>query len=208
MPELRPAYGKPDARDLILEAALKVFAQFGFDGTTMRQIGQEAGVSAGLIHHHFKDKETLWSTVGTRITEDFRENVERDVPSDSAHVDEQTIPRMVGAYMTYWKQHPAALRFQLWRVLGAPDDERRARSKQLNEAYVPLFAQAQRAGFVRSDIPAGQAMITTGALVQFWLHSRLETTDAIVAGGDAIPDDEAFLKYVLSLILVTKSKRK
>lgn len=208
MPELHPAFVAPDARGDILGAALEVFARYGFDGTTMRRIADAAGVSAGLIHHHFKDKETLWNTVGAHITEDFRAWMEKELPAQTEDVDAQTIPRMLHAYMDYWQQHPAALRFQLWRVLGAPDTERKARSRQLNQAYVPMFAQAQKIGLIRDDIPAGQAMITTGALIQFWLHSRLEVADAIAAGGGELPDDEAFLQYIIGLVLPRGRRRR
>lgn len=201
MAELRPTFSTIDARDAILEAALAVFARSGFSGTTMRDIAQQAGVSSGLIHHHFKDKETLWNVVGERITDDFAVSVSESLEDEAAAVDASTIPRLVANYFHYWKTHPSALRFQLWRVLGAPDVERRARSQRLNALYVPVFARAQAAGHVRADIPPGQALITTGGLIQFWLHSRLEIDDAIAAGGDTSPDDETFLRYVLSLVL-------
>jgi AcrR family transcriptional regulator len=201
MAELRPQYTTPDARDVILEAALTLFARSGFDGSTMRLIAQEAGVSPGLIHHHFKDKETLWSKVGECITEDFLAAIE---PSARLPVSARTIPDMVGGYLRYWKSHPAALRFQLWRVMGAQETERRARSERLNQLFVPLFAAAQKAGFVRDDIPPGQAMITTGGLIQYWLHSRIEVEDAIAVGGGQLPDENAFLDYVLSLIAPVK----
>ena len=43
---------------LLAVVALTLFARLGFDGSTMRLIAQEAKVSPGLIHHHFKDKES------------------------------------------------------------------------------------------------------------------------------------------------------
>lgn len=202
MAELRPQYTTPDARDVILESALTLFARSGFDGSTMRLIAQEAGVSPGLIHHHFKDKETLWSKVGECITEDFMAAIE---PATRLPVSARTVPDMVGGYLTYWKSHPAALRFQLWRVMGAQEAERRTRSERLNQLFVPVFAAAQKAGFVRNDIPPGQAMITTGALIQYWLHSRIEVEDAIAVGGGQLPGEDAFLSYVLSLIAPAKT---
>jgi AcrR family transcriptional regulator len=202
MAELRPQYTTPDARDVILESALTLFARSGFDGSTMRLIAQEAGVSPGLIHHHFKDKETLWSKVGECITEDFMAAIE---PATRLPVSARTVPDMVGGYLIYWKSHPAALRFQLWRVMGAQEAERRTRSERLNQLFVPVFAAAQKAGFVRNDIPPGQAMITTGALIQYWLHSRIEVEDAIAVGGGQLPDEDAFLSYVLSLIAPAKT---
>jgi TetR/AcrR family transcriptional regulator len=69
--ELKPVFSIPDARDLILEAALAAFAEHGFHGANMRDIAGRAGVSQGLVHHHFGSKEALWTFVGShqRCTE-------------------------------------------------------------------------------------------------------------------------------------------
>ena len=49
-----------DARDRILQAALRAFAERGFDGTSTREIAAEAGVAQGLLSYHFASKLTLW----------------------------------------------------------------------------------------------------------------------------------------------------
>lgn len=200
MPELKPVFSTLDARDKLLEAALSAFAEHGFHGATVRDISRRAGVSQGLITHHFGDKERLWNLVGERVSEDFLAYLTPTI--DAGAVDVGTIPALLSAYMAYWRSHPLALRLQLWRVLGAPEAERRARVERLNRQIVPLFAQAQKAGFVRADISAGQAMITTGALIQYRLHSELEMADALSITVSPMPDDEEFLRYVGSLIAV------
>src|SRR5262245_9788409 len=48
-----------DRREQIMEAALRVFAQKGFDKATNKDIAHEAGITAGLIYHYFKSKEEL-----------------------------------------------------------------------------------------------------------------------------------------------------
>ncbi|MFT4756836.1 MAG: AcrR family transcriptional regulator, partial [Vicingaceae bacterium] len=46
-------------KDLILETALKLFAQNGFSATSTSKIAKAAGVSEGLIFRHFENKEGL-----------------------------------------------------------------------------------------------------------------------------------------------------
>ncbi|WP_426256081.1 TetR/AcrR family transcriptional regulator [Sphingomonas sp. DC2300-3] len=200
MPELKPVFSTLDARDKLLEAALSAFAEHGFHGATVRDISRRAGVSQGLITHHFGDKERLWNLLGDRVSEDFLDYMTPVI--ETGAVDARTIPALLSAYMAYWRSHPLALRLQLWRVLGAPEAERRARVERLNRQIVPLFIQAQKAGFVRADISAGQAMITTGALIQYRLHSELEMANALSITVSPMPDDEEFLRYVWSLIAV------
>ncbi len=48
-----------DRRDQILEAALEVFADKGFDRATNKDIARAAGITPGLIYHYFKSKQDL-----------------------------------------------------------------------------------------------------------------------------------------------------
>jgi AcrR family transcriptional regulator len=51
--------GSPDARRAVLDAALELFAERGFERTTMRAVGTRAGVNPALIYHYFGDKDGL-----------------------------------------------------------------------------------------------------------------------------------------------------
>jgi AcrR family transcriptional regulator len=54
----RPAGGS-DTRDEILTAAGELFAELGFERTTMRGVAARADVDPALIHHYFGNKEGL-----------------------------------------------------------------------------------------------------------------------------------------------------
>jgi AcrR family transcriptional regulator len=47
------------ARARIRDAALRLFAERGLDGATIRDIAKAAGVSGGLVRHHFGSKDEL-----------------------------------------------------------------------------------------------------------------------------------------------------
>ncbi|AEJ41123.1 TetR family transcriptional regulator [Sulfobacillus acidophilus TPY] len=55
--------GAEKTRDLILAAALKEFAESGFDRTTMDAIAVRAGVAKGSIYYHFPSKDELWGAL-------------------------------------------------------------------------------------------------------------------------------------------------
>lgn len=48
-----------ETRALLVETALRLFREQGFDGTTMRGIAREAGVSLGNAYHYFAGKDEL-----------------------------------------------------------------------------------------------------------------------------------------------------
>lgn len=51
--------GPSSTREDILAAARQLFAQRGYQATTMRGIAAEAGVNAALVHHYYGSKEQL-----------------------------------------------------------------------------------------------------------------------------------------------------
>ena len=57
MPRLRET---PDVRRRqLIDAAMRSIAKYGYAGTTIETICDEAKVSRGLINHHFGSKEEL-----------------------------------------------------------------------------------------------------------------------------------------------------
>ncbi|MGH3434208.1 MAG: TetR family transcriptional regulator [Thermocrispum sp.] len=58
-----------DTRLLIVDTALRLFAENGYNGTTMRAIAQEAGVSVGNAYYYFQSKEHLIQGFYDRIAE-------------------------------------------------------------------------------------------------------------------------------------------
>ncbi|MFD4663293.1 TetR/AcrR family transcriptional regulator [Streptomyces halstedii] len=57
-------------RTLILETALRLFEERGYDRTTMRAVAQEAGVSVGNAYYYFASKEHLVQGFYDRIAAD------------------------------------------------------------------------------------------------------------------------------------------
>ena len=60
------------ARARIREAALEHFARDGYDRTTIRSIAQTAGVSPGLLRHHYGSKEDLRQACDHYVFETLR----------------------------------------------------------------------------------------------------------------------------------------
>ncbi|GAA4875781.1 hemolysin II regulator HlyIIR [Paenibacillus vulneris] len=65
---------KQDQKDVklkILDAAKRLFARKGFDGTTVRQICDEAGVALALVSYHFGGKENVYYALFETFTPQF-----------------------------------------------------------------------------------------------------------------------------------------
>lgn len=52
-------------RSKILQAAQKLFAKYGYDGTTTRDLAKQAGVAESALYHHFTNKKAILIELAT-----------------------------------------------------------------------------------------------------------------------------------------------
>jgi AcrR family transcriptional regulator len=58
----------PDRKKQLIDIAMKLFSEQGFDGTSTREIAKAAGINEAIIFRHFKTKEDLyWAVLADRI---------------------------------------------------------------------------------------------------------------------------------------------
>jgi TetR/AcrR family transcriptional regulator len=60
-----------ETQEKILVAALAVFAERGYDGTTMGRVAKRAGVGQPLVVYHFPTKEDLWVAAAEMALDKF-----------------------------------------------------------------------------------------------------------------------------------------
>jgi TetR/AcrR family transcriptional regulator, regulator of cefoperazone and chloramphenicol sensitivity len=81
-----PAFADLTARARIREAALAQFAEHGFERATVRGIAAAAGVSPGLLRHHFGSKQALREAVDAYVLEEIK-RVNDEIRAGSEHGD-------------------------------------------------------------------------------------------------------------------------
>ena len=56
-----------DTKERILETALEMFSQNGYNGTNIRELTAALGLVKSSIYKHFEDKEAIWNTLLDRM---------------------------------------------------------------------------------------------------------------------------------------------
>jgi len=59
----------PDTRQRILDVALDLFTEQGFDGTSLRQIAERLGVTKAALYYHFESKDDILMALHMRLHE-------------------------------------------------------------------------------------------------------------------------------------------
>ncbi|RJL34024.1 TetR/AcrR family transcriptional regulator [Bailinhaonella thermotolerans] len=146
----RPGYD----RDSLLEVAVGVFNERGYDGTGMEELARRLGISKSAIYHHVSGKDELLELAVNRALDALFAvlDEERARPGDATSRLERTVRRSVDVlaaelpYVTL-----------LLRVRGNSDVEQRAldRRRDFDHRVAALVAEAAAEGGVRDDIDPG-----------------------------------------------------
>lgn len=67
----------------ILEIAAQLFARKGYRGTSMRDIGEQAGVLGGSLYHHIKSKDALFVELHDAALDAAAERISRAIDAES-----------------------------------------------------------------------------------------------------------------------------
>src|ERR1700712_5467735 len=102
-------------REALIEATLKCLKKYGHDGVSVRRISAAAGVSIGLINHHFPNKAGLiaetYETLSLSLTESIRARVEnKEVPArqrlslffKESFTPELLDPELFNVWVVFW----------------------------------------------------------------------------------------------------------
>jgi AcrR family transcriptional regulator len=66
-PAPAPAVQSNDTKQRILDVALDLFTEQGYDGTSLRQIAEQLGVTKAALYYHFESKEDILMALHLRL---------------------------------------------------------------------------------------------------------------------------------------------
>lgn len=107
-----------DRRAAILDAALEVFSRRGYNGASIDEIAQAAGISKALIYEHFPSKKDLHVSLLERHTQEIF--VRLSQTADTEDPGEVRLRNGVDAFLQWVETHPEAFRL-LFRDTFEPD---------------------------------------------------------------------------------------
>ncbi len=91
----------------ILDAGEVLFAEYGYEGTTLRQIAQRVGIKEPSIYAHFAGKEAIYGAVIDRALQPFHAEMESWIKTEMTLRDLLVIPRKL---LALHSRHPYAAR--------------------------------------------------------------------------------------------------
>lgn len=178
-----------DKRKLILDAAIRVFAEHGYHGARVGDIAEDAGVAHGLLYHYFASKDDVLRTIflenwGALIAR-FRAVEASDEPAPDK------LEGIAKILLRTWRNDPALVTVMVREV--ARSQQLQDRVDEVREAFAiveRVIEEGQASGDFRRDVdPRLASWIFYGGLEEVltgWVLGQLPDSEEDVGRAERV----------------------
>ena len=160
----------------LLDTAMRLFAEKGYDNVSVRSVAREAGVASGLAYHYFDSKQRLFDAAIGHYAERCSEGMRAALDDGALSLDEKIEGAIAAATEHAAFPHGSRLHAERTGTL----HDRLTLGKC--EAAPPLRPAALALAAARRGAPAGDAALLASMMVYACVG---------LASGPGMPDDAA-----------------
>ena len=180
VPELKKRRTRIDPelrRKAIIEATMQCITQYGHSGCTLERICAQAGISIGLIGHHFSSKEELMLSTYQALTDQLREETRKYLANQNGSSEDRLLAIIRSSFRgQIFNEFILTTWLGFWGA-AVSSDQLRALNKKLYADYrkelEAVFNDIARENGTHID--AKSAALTITALIDgFWLEWALD----------------------------------
>ena len=152
-PAKRENIDSPGARERIVQSAIKLFCEKGYDGTPVREIVEAAGVTKPVLYYYFKNKDALLTWILEDSLSSFITRLEEAANfSDNLY---ECLGKIAELYLDYARQSPNLVRFINAIAFSGVYDEQYDFCELEEKTFATIggpIKRAQERGEVRPDV--------------------------------------------------------
>ena len=190
---------EPEKRRAILHAAVKVFAEKGYQGCRIADVARQAGVAYGLVYHYFQNKDALLESVFAEQWSIFINALQ--AIADGPGTAPEQLTGVCHFAIDVFRTAPAAVRVLLLEVARTSDAFRGGSKRQTFEQAVRIVAGIVRRGQERGEIRRDADADVAAAALLGALELTLTAMVIGLLGGAADEDVERVKKAIVDLVL-------
>ncbi len=177
MPPRKSTSARPapvSTRDHLLQTAITLFSAKGFDGVSVNDIVDRAGVNKRMVYHYFQSKARLYQETLSFAYAGLGE-FERNAIANETTL-EGVVKRLIWVYFEFPRIHPEFTQLMLWENLNKGQGIRNSKARLTKEVVVDHLtaAIAREADGVawRKDLDPRLLLITIIGICQVYASHR------------------------------------
>ncbi|MCO6188487.1 TetR/AcrR family transcriptional regulator [Rhizobium sp. L1K21] len=165
----------------ILETGARLFAEKGYEATSMRDISDAAGVSKALLYHHFKSKEDIYGRIAFAATQHLNTFVKSRIPTEGTAAEK--LRAFMVSTATFFSEHRSAWIAASNAFWSDPDqratDLRIAYRRQFENMLREIIRDGVASGEFNEVDPAGAGRLVLSGIN--WMHRWYDPEKAMSA---------------------------
>lgn len=148
-----------DTKERILQEALTMFADRGYEGTNMRELAQKLGFGKSALYKHYASKEEIWNSLLDEIEERYSQTFgsgKNPPPTPSSCEEFLRMAKDMLDFTLHDRQVMMARRI----LLAEQFHDERARDLaaehflfRFDRVFAPMFAKMMAASLIKEDDP-------------------------------------------------------
>lgn len=184
---------KADRQAALLREAARLFAEHGFNGVSLEDLGTAVGVSGPAVYRHFANKQAVLGAVLTDVSMRLLEGGRAVVETDGTPL--RQLEALVGFHVDFALESADVIRVQDRDLANLSDDDRHT-VRRLQREYVEVWVGV----LARLRADAADADLRVRAHAAFGL---INSTPHSVRGLHPAPADEAVRGILTAMALAS-----
>lgn len=144
-----------EAETRLLESALRLFSEKGYEGTSIREIIEGAGVTRPVLYYYFENKEDLFRRLVEKKFAEFTRQIEEI--RDSIPGCRERLAAMIQKEFAFAEKNPEAVRLILQVFFSLPQQGPPLDKSRLGHTRFRLIEEIMRDGLERKELSGGDA---------------------------------------------------
>ncbi len=183
---------KAQTRDKIFQAAMKLFAESGYDSVTIEQICDEADVANGTFFLHFPTKAAVLDELNVRLSDSLLAELQGQEGSAA-----EKLRQVRMAVINLWSDHAALMQHLLGEVMVRPlEEQAQGATQDLIVLVREIIAEGQASGEFSSEF---DATVSASLLIAGWNGITITFAGKNDDEG-ALAANEQVLDFILSAL--------
>lgn len=135
-PPTERSLAKAGRRSVLLDAAARLFAQRGYNGVSMEDLGAAAGVSGPAVYRHFSGKPAVLAALLVGVSQDLLDG--GSAVAAAGGTPRQTLEALIAFHVDFALSRPEVIRVQD-RDMDSLGAEEAASVRRLQRAYIDVW---------------------------------------------------------------------
>ncbi len=190
-----------DTRESILKSAERLFAEKGFELTTVREIAQGSGVNVAMIYYYFKTKEGLHQEIIEESFSHLYHSLTEGV--DEEKRPEEKIHDVIKVYVTFLHHHKNHHRIILRETVSQSDHIEMIVKKYVSNNFNLIHGvieEGVRAGVFKKQDTALSTFSLVGMILYYFTYEPIFTR-LISSGKMEKPITEYLPDHIFNLFM-------